>query len=115
MAAELVKRLKLDPKVAEQTVEQLVVPGFGLAPDARFDMEGFRTVLALRAARDVEYADTNQLDDIHQMRPILQRWFDDGRPVFLVVEDPATSPWPDVVYEPADEGQHIYRVRPATR
>jgi ABC-type nitrate/sulfonate/bicarbonate transport system substrate-binding protein len=49
VAAALVKRLKLDPKVAEQTVEQLVVPGFGLAPDARFDMEGFRTVLALRA------------------------------------------------------------------
>lgn len=47
--AALVKRLKLDPKVAEQTVEQLLIPGFGLAPDARFDMEGFRTVLALRA------------------------------------------------------------------
>ena len=48
-AAVLVKRLKLDPKVAEQTVEQLMIPGFGLAPDARFDMDGFRTVLALRA------------------------------------------------------------------
>jgi len=48
-AAALVKRLKLDPKVAEQTVDQLMIPGFGLAPDARFDMEGFRTVLALRA------------------------------------------------------------------
>jgi ABC-type nitrate/sulfonate/bicarbonate transport system substrate-binding protein len=48
-AAALVKRLKLDPKVAEQTVEQLMIPGFGLAPDARFDMDGFRTVLALRA------------------------------------------------------------------
>ena len=48
-AAALVKRLKLDPKVAEQTVEQLMIPGFGLAPDARFDMEGFNTVLALRA------------------------------------------------------------------
>lgn len=47
--AALVKRLKLDPKVAEQTVEQLMIPGFGLAPDARFDMDGFRTVLALRA------------------------------------------------------------------
>jgi ABC-type nitrate/sulfonate/bicarbonate transport system substrate-binding protein len=48
-AAVLAKRLKLDPKVAEQTIEQLMIPGFGLAPDARFDMEGFRTVLALRA------------------------------------------------------------------
>jgi ABC-type nitrate/sulfonate/bicarbonate transport system substrate-binding protein len=47
--AALVKRLKLDPKVAEQTVEQLMIPGFGLAPEARFDMQGFQTVLALRA------------------------------------------------------------------
>src|SRR5262245_2480095 len=48
-AAALATRLKLDPKVAEQTVEQIMIPGFGLTPDARFDMEGFRTVLALRA------------------------------------------------------------------
>lgn len=47
--AALVSRFKLDPKVAEQTVEQLMPPGFGLAPDARFDMEGFRAALALRA------------------------------------------------------------------
>jgi ABC-type nitrate/sulfonate/bicarbonate transport system substrate-binding protein len=49
VVATLIKRFKLDPKVAEQTVEQLMIPGFGLAPDARFDMDGFRTVLALRA------------------------------------------------------------------
>jgi ABC-type nitrate/sulfonate/bicarbonate transport system substrate-binding protein len=48
-AATLVKHLNLDPQVAEQTVAQLMIPGFGLTPDARFDMEGFRTVLALRA------------------------------------------------------------------
>ena len=53
--AALVKRLKLDPKVAEQTVEQLRIPGFGLAPDARFDMEGFRTVLALRAEMEGQW------------------------------------------------------------
>jgi ABC-type nitrate/sulfonate/bicarbonate transport system substrate-binding protein len=48
-AAALVTRFKLDPKVAEETIGQLMIPGFGLAPDARFDMDGFRTVLALRA------------------------------------------------------------------
>jgi ABC-type nitrate/sulfonate/bicarbonate transport system substrate-binding protein len=42
-------RLKQDPKVAERTYEALMEPRFGLAPDARFDMEGFRAVLALRA------------------------------------------------------------------
>jgi ABC-type nitrate/sulfonate/bicarbonate transport system substrate-binding protein len=48
-AAALATRLKLDPKVAEETIGQLMIPGFGLAPDARIDMDGFRTVLALRA------------------------------------------------------------------
>ena len=48
-AAALATRFKLDPKVAAETIEQLMIPGFGLAPDARFDMDGFRTVLALRA------------------------------------------------------------------
>jgi ABC-type nitrate/sulfonate/bicarbonate transport system substrate-binding protein len=42
-------RLKQDPKVAERTYEALMEPRFGFAPDARFDMEGFRAVLALRA------------------------------------------------------------------
>jgi ABC-type nitrate/sulfonate/bicarbonate transport system substrate-binding protein len=42
-------RLKQDPKVAERTYEALIEPRFGLAPDARFDMEGFKAVLALRA------------------------------------------------------------------
>ncbi|HKA41925.1 MAG TPA: ABC transporter substrate-binding protein [Burkholderiales bacterium] len=47
--ALLVQRLKLAPEVAGQTYDLLREPGFGLAPDARFDMEGFRNMLALRA------------------------------------------------------------------
>jgi ABC-type nitrate/sulfonate/bicarbonate transport system substrate-binding protein len=45
----LVERFKLDPNVAEQTWALLADPKFGLAPDARFNLEGFRNVLALRA------------------------------------------------------------------
>src|SRR5712671_4986612 len=45
----LVERFKLEPKVAEQTLALLLDPKFGLAPDARFDVAGFRNVLALRA------------------------------------------------------------------
>jgi len=41
-------RLKQDPKVAEITYATLVGP-HGLARDAKFDMEGFKAVLALRA------------------------------------------------------------------
>lgn len=48
-AKMLVERFKLDPKVAERTWEFLADPKFGLAPDARFNVKGFRNVLALRA------------------------------------------------------------------
>jgi len=45
----LAERNKLDPKIAERTWELMLDPKFGLAPDARFDVAGFRNVLALRA------------------------------------------------------------------
>jgi ABC-type nitrate/sulfonate/bicarbonate transport system substrate-binding protein len=48
-AKMLVERFKLDPKVAERTWDLLADPKFGLAPDARFNVEGFKNVLALRA------------------------------------------------------------------
>lgn len=49
MIALLATRLKLEPAIAERTYETLMIPRFGLSADARFDMEGFRNVLALRA------------------------------------------------------------------
>jgi len=45
----LVERLKVTPEVASRTWELMTDPKFGLARDARFDMQGFRNVLALRA------------------------------------------------------------------
>jgi ABC-type nitrate/sulfonate/bicarbonate transport system substrate-binding protein len=45
----LVDRFKVDAGVSERTMELLSDPKFGLARDARFDMAGFRNVLALRA------------------------------------------------------------------
>ena len=45
----LVEKLKLDRKIAERTYDLLVVPASGFTPDARFDVEGFRNMLALRA------------------------------------------------------------------
>ena len=48
--ALLASRLKQDTKVAERTYDEaLTQPRFGLATDARFDLEGFKAVLALRA------------------------------------------------------------------
>lgn len=45
----LVRSFKLDPVAAAGTYEALLTPGAGLAPDARFNTEGFRAVLAIRA------------------------------------------------------------------
>jgi ABC-type nitrate/sulfonate/bicarbonate transport system substrate-binding protein len=47
--ALLVEKLKLSGKEAERTYELLVDPGFGFAPDAKFDLTGFNNVLAMRA------------------------------------------------------------------
>ena len=42
-------KLKLSEETAERTYDQLVDPGFGFTPDARFDAAGFRNMLDLRA------------------------------------------------------------------
>jgi ABC-type nitrate/sulfonate/bicarbonate transport system substrate-binding protein len=45
----LVDKLKLSAQEAERTYELLMDPRFGFTPDAAFDREGFRNMLALRA------------------------------------------------------------------
>ena len=47
--AILVDKLKLSAKEAERTYELLMDPRFGFTPDAVFDREGFKNMLALRA------------------------------------------------------------------
>ena len=49
MVALLVTRFKLSQQVADGTYDALVKPGSGLAPDAGFNEDGFKTVLAIRA------------------------------------------------------------------
>lgn len=45
----LVEKLKLDRGIAERTYDLLIDPVSGFTPDARFDVAGFRNMLALRA------------------------------------------------------------------
>jgi ABC-type nitrate/sulfonate/bicarbonate transport system substrate-binding protein len=47
--AILVDKLKLSAREAERTHQLLLDPAFGFTPDAAFDREGFKNVLALRA------------------------------------------------------------------
>jgi ABC-type nitrate/sulfonate/bicarbonate transport system substrate-binding protein len=53
----LARRLALDPEVARGSYEALRGPG-GVARDARFDLDGFRTVLALRAEMEGQWGGT---------------------------------------------------------
>lgn len=50
------RSFKLAPPAAEGTYAALVAPGSGLAPDARFNREGFETVLAIRAEMEGMWA-----------------------------------------------------------
>jgi ABC-type nitrate/sulfonate/bicarbonate transport system substrate-binding protein len=45
----LTQKLGISDKEAERTYALLMDPGFGFTPDARFDLVGFKNVLALRA------------------------------------------------------------------
>jgi ABC-type nitrate/sulfonate/bicarbonate transport system substrate-binding protein len=45
----LVSEQKLGRDIAERTYDQLLDPAFGFTPDARFDRQGFRNMMALRA------------------------------------------------------------------
>jgi hypothetical protein len=47
--ALLAERLKLAPQVAAQSYAVATDPADGIAKDAKFDMEGFKNVLKLRA------------------------------------------------------------------
>jgi ABC-type nitrate/sulfonate/bicarbonate transport system substrate-binding protein len=53
----LVSEQKLPRDIAERTYDQLIDPAFGFTPDVKFDMEGFRNMMALRA--EVEGKTTN--------------------------------------------------------
>jgi ABC-type nitrate/sulfonate/bicarbonate transport system substrate-binding protein len=52
--ALLIDKLKISRQEAERTYELLVDPDFGFAPDARFNPEGFRNMLALRAEMEIQ-------------------------------------------------------------
>jgi ABC-type nitrate/sulfonate/bicarbonate transport system substrate-binding protein len=61
--ALLADKLKLSPTAAERTYELLLDPHFGFTPDAKFDPEGFRNMLALRA--EIEHRDGATPDPEH--------------------------------------------------
>jgi len=73
----LVEKLKLDRKIAERTYDLLVVPASGFTPDAKFDVEGFRNMLALRAEierkPDTEAVKPERYVDLHYYEEAMKR------------------------------------------
>ena len=66
----LAARLKQPAALATRTYDEaLVVPRFGLVPDARLDLEGLRAVLALRAELEGQWGGK---------APAPERYFDNG-------------------------------------
>jgi len=56
--AALARNFKLDTAVSRETYAMLMTPGFGLAPDAKLDVQGLQTVLALRAEIEGQWGGT---------------------------------------------------------
>jgi ABC-type nitrate/sulfonate/bicarbonate transport system substrate-binding protein len=65
----LVDKLKLQRNIAERTYDLLIDPVSGFTPDAKFDIEGFRNMLALRAEierkADTEAVAPERYVDLH--------------------------------------------------
>src|SRR4051794_5474204 len=59
----LAERLKVSTDTAAKAWEMMIDPKFGIAKDARFDMQGFRNVLALRAEIEGSWGGTAPAPD----------------------------------------------------
>ena len=68
----LVDKLKLQRDIAERTYDLLIDPVSGFTPDAKFDVEGFRNMLALRA----EIARKAETDAVAPERYVDLRYYD---------------------------------------
>jgi ABC-type nitrate/sulfonate/bicarbonate transport system substrate-binding protein len=73
----LVDKLKLERNIAERTYDLLIDPVSGFTPDAKFDVEGFRNMLALRAEierkADTEAVAPERYVDLHYYDDALKR------------------------------------------
>jgi ABC-type nitrate/sulfonate/bicarbonate transport system substrate-binding protein len=58
VTAALARNFNLEPAVSQETYAMLMTPGFGLAPDAKVDVQGLQTVLALRAEIEGQWGGT---------------------------------------------------------
>jgi hypothetical protein len=91
-----------------------LVDKFGQAVPERFAFFGvlgqFDVWLSLAALRDVEYADLLRIPDFASMRPVLDYWHAEHRPIYMLLLDDPPRLWSDVTYVPVPGLDHIYKV-----
>ncbi|MFN7973111.1 MAG: hypothetical protein U0166_12310 [Acidobacteriota bacterium] len=66
--------------------------------------------LSMRASRDVEYADLYETDGFDGIRPLVDRWIAQGRPVYVLWRGKGEleTPWPDLHLRTVDAKQGVY-------
>lgn len=81
---------------------------------ARFALIGWPVeldpVLALRATRDLQYADLYELTDLSTIPAVVAHWEQEGRPVYALLPAHATPSWPSLRLAPIDPAAGLYRV-----
>jgi hypothetical protein len=85
---------------------------------ARFALVGWPVeldpVLALRATRDLEYADLYELTDLSTIPLLVAHWEREARPVYALLPAHAVPSWPSLRLDPIDPAAGLYRLRSAS-
>jgi hypothetical protein len=89
-----------------------LVDRFSDAMPQRFALVGvlgqFDVLLSTAATRDVEYADLLRIPNYESIRPLLDYWRADRRPIYLLSLSAPLAPWPDVAYAPVKGIDNLY-------
>jgi hypothetical protein len=83
---------------------------------AIFGLGGFPDDLfTTTVTHDARYAVVFRPEELPEIRPLLDVWRAEQRPIFMVWENPPPSPWADVTFDHAEGVNHVYAVRFASR
>ena len=97
----------------QMSCDQLVDRFARIVPE-RFAFLGvlgeFDVLLSLAATHDVQYADLLRVPEFGAIRPLLDYWRSERRPIYLLSTSDPPRPWADVSYQPVAGVAHVYLV-----
>lgn len=92
-----------------------LVDRFAKIVPARFAFLGvlgeFDVLLSIAATHDVEYADLLRVPEFSAIRPLLDYWRSEGRPIYFLSRGDPPEPWTDITYQPVGGIDHVYLVQ----